>query len=130
MPVIDETHPPPPLPADLLQDVAGMFGMLSATARLHIVYLLSHGERDVGTLAEELDQSVAAVSHHLAKLKLAGLVHARREGKHQVYVADDAQVVEIVQQAVERYTARYTAGGTASGTARGGNPARERRRSV
>ena len=92
-----------------------MFGMLSATARLHIVYLLAHGERDVGTLAEELDQSVAAVSHHLAKLKLAGLVHARREGKRQVYVADDAQVVEIVQQAVERYSARYPTGGTTTG---------------
>jgi DNA-binding transcriptional ArsR family regulator len=111
--------PPPPLPADLLQDVAGMFGMLSATARLHIVYLLAHGERDVGTLAEELDQSVAAVSHHLAKLKLTGLVHARREGKRQVYVVDDAQVVEIVQQAVERYAARHGAAG-----------ARDRRRSV
>jgi DNA-binding transcriptional ArsR family regulator len=126
VPVVESTPAPSPLPADLLQDVAGMFGMLSATARLHIVYLLAHGERDVGTLAEELDQSVAAVSHHLAKLKLAGLVHARREGKRQVYVADDAQVVEIVQQAVERYTARYSARHTAGGTTTG---APDRRRS-
>jgi DNA-binding transcriptional ArsR family regulator len=96
---------PSQLPADVLQHVAATFGLLSATARLHIMYLLAHGERDVGTLADELDQSVAAVSHHLAKLKLAGLVRSRREGKRQVYVAEDAQVVEIVQQAVSRHRA-------------------------
>ncbi|WP_082843892.1 ArsR family transcriptional regulator [Nocardia salmonicida] len=40
--------------------------MLAATSRLQIVWLLTHGERDVGTLATELGQTVAAVSPHLA----------------------------------------------------------------
>ncbi|RBM17672.1 transcriptional regulator [Prauserella sp. PE36] len=86
-----------PLPPELLQDAAATFGLLSATVRLQIVWLLAGGERDVGTLAAEVGQTVAAVSHHLAKLKLAGLVRARREGRHQVYLVDSPVVVEIVQ---------------------------------
>lgn len=83
-----------------MQDVAATFGMLAATARLQIVWLLAAGEQDVGTLAAALGQSVATVSHHLGKLKLAGLVRSRREGKRQVYVVDDPHVVEIVQLAL------------------------------
>ena len=96
--------PADPLPPDLLQRTAATFGMLSATARLHIVWLLAAGERDVGTLATELGQSVATVSHHLAKLKLAGLVRSRRDGKRQIYLVDDPHVVEIVQLAVRHHS--------------------------
>ena len=42
-----------PLPAQVLQQAAATFGMLAATARLQIVWLLAKGERDVGTLAAE-----------------------------------------------------------------------------
>ncbi len=92
-----------PLPPAVLQDAAATFGMLAATARLQIVWLLSGGERDVGTLAEEVGQTVAAVSQHLAKLKLAGLVRARREGRRQVYLVDDPHVVEIVNLIVSHH---------------------------
>jgi DNA-binding transcriptional ArsR family regulator len=92
------------LPADVLQDSAATFGLLSATVRLHIMWLLASGERDVGTLATETGQTVATVSQHLGKLKLAGLVRARREGKRQVYLADDPQVVDIVQLAVGHHS--------------------------
>jgi DNA-binding transcriptional ArsR family regulator len=71
--------------------------------RLHLVWLLAEGERDVGTLAEDVAQSVATVSHHLSKLKLAGLVRARREGKRQVYFVDDQHVVDIVQLAIRHH---------------------------
>ena len=89
-----------PLPPRLLQDTASMFALLSATVRLHILWLLASGDRDVGTLADETGQSVATVSHHLGKLKLAGLVRARREGKRQVYVVADTHVVEVVRLAI------------------------------
>jgi DNA-binding transcriptional ArsR family regulator len=77
--------------------------MLAATARLQIVWLLAAGERDVGTLATEVGQTIPAVSQHLAKLKLAGLVRARREGRRQVYLVDDPHVVELVKVAVEHH---------------------------
>ncbi|WP_243774349.1 ArsR/SmtB family transcription factor [Actinomadura barringtoniae] len=84
----------------LLQEAAGRFGMLAATTRLHIVWVLAHGEQDVSSLAEQVDGTVAAVSQHLAKLKLAGLVRARREGRHQFYEVDDPSVAAIVREMV------------------------------
>ncbi|MDT5155389.1 MAG: hypothetical protein QOI01_7122 [Mycobacterium sp.] len=103
-----EHGPPPGTPiADVqLQDTAAMFGMLAATARLQIIWLLCDGERDVGTLATEVGQSVAAVSQHLAKLKLAGIVRARKEGRRQVYLVEDSDVSEIVQIAVRHHQLR------------------------
>ena len=108
---------PDPLPPDLLQDAAATFGLLSATVRLHLLWLLAVGERDVGTLAEETGQSVATVSHHLGKLKLAGLVRARRQGKHQIHYVDDPHVVDMVRLAVERQ--RESRGSQARSSARG-----------
>jgi DNA-binding transcriptional ArsR family regulator len=94
-PTTDEALPP-----RLLQDTAALFGLLSATVRLHILWLLTDGSLDVGTLAEKTGQSVATVSHHLAKLKLAGLVRADRQGKRQIYVATDPQVLSMIQLAL------------------------------
>jgi DNA-binding transcriptional ArsR family regulator len=92
----------PPLPLRLLQDTASMFALLSAPVRLHILWLLASGDRDVGTLADETGQSVATVSQHLSNLKLSGLVRARRVGKRQVYVVADTHVVEVVRIAIGR----------------------------
>jgi DNA-binding transcriptional ArsR family regulator len=88
----------------LLQDAAATFGLLSATVRLHLMWLLSSGERDVSTLAAETGQSIATVSHHLTKLKLAGLVRARREGKRQVYYVHDHDVMEIVRLSLAHHS--------------------------
>ncbi|WP_194893048.1 ArsR/SmtB family transcription factor [Catenulispora pinisilvae] len=87
----------------LLQDAAATFGMLAATTRLHIVWLLARAEQDVTALAEATGGNVAAVSQHLAKLKLAGLVSSRREGRRQVYVVDDPHVVAIVRQMLDHH---------------------------
>ncbi|WP_284740414.1 ArsR/SmtB family transcription factor [Amycolatopsis sp. RTGN1] len=94
---------PEPLPPELLQDAAASFGLLSATVRLHLLWLLSQAEHDVGTLADATGQSVATVSHHLGKLKLAGLVRARRSGKHQIHYVDDPHVARLVQLAIEHH---------------------------
>lgn len=90
------------LSPELLQQAAGRFGLLASTMRLHIVWVLAHGERDVGSLADEVGGSLQAVSQHLAKLKLAGLVRSRRDGRRHVYLADDPQLVMMVRLAVEQ----------------------------
>jgi DNA-binding transcriptional ArsR family regulator len=104
LPGLSTEPPPDDLSPDVLQQTAATFGLLSGTVRLHLVWLLASGERDVGTLAEAVGQSVATVSHHLGKLKLAGLVRSRREGKRQVYLVDDPHVVQIVHRAVEHHS--------------------------
>jgi len=90
------------LSPELLQHAAGRFGLLASTMRLHIVWVLAHGETDVGGLADAVGGTLQAVSQHLAKLKLAGLVRSRREGRRHVYLVDDPNLVLIVQLAVEQ----------------------------
>jgi DNA-binding transcriptional ArsR family regulator len=89
-----------PVPEQLIQDTAAMFAMLSATVRLQIMWLLSLGARDVGTLADETGQTMATVSHHLGKLKLGGFVKAQRDGRHQVYVVSNELAVQVVRVAI------------------------------
>ena len=86
-----------PTPAQL-EAGAATFGMLSTPIRLHLMWLLCHGEHDVGWLAAQAGTSVAAVSQQLGKLRLAGLVSARREGRYQIYTADDPHILMLVDQ--------------------------------
>ena len=60
-----------PSPAQL-EAGAATCDMLSTPIRLHLMWLLCHGEHDVGWLAERVGTSVAAVSQQLGKLRLAG----------------------------------------------------------
>ena len=79
-----------------------MFAMLATPVRVHILWLLAHGGQDVGTLAENTGQSLATVSHHLGKLKLAGLVRDQRDGKRRIYVTADPDVVDLVLGVITR----------------------------
>ncbi|AUG77637.1 ArsR family transcriptional regulator [Kitasatospora sp. MMS16-BH015] len=85
-----------PSPGALAEATAAL-GLLAAPARLHIVWALSQGESDVTGLAERVGASLPMVSQHLAKLKLGGVVRARREGRRQVYFVDDPVLVAVVR---------------------------------
>ena len=85
---------------EVLQAAAATFGLLAATVRLHIVWRLAHGECDVGSLADEVGATVQVVSQHLAKLRMAGLVQARREGRRQVYLISDPHLVMVVREMI------------------------------
>jgi DNA-binding transcriptional ArsR family regulator len=87
----------------LLIEAAETFAMLASPIRLHLLWLLAHGGKDVGTLADAVGASVATVSQHLAKLRLSDLVSARRQGKYQMYEVDDPHVVALVQQALDHH---------------------------
>jgi DNA-binding transcriptional ArsR family regulator len=105
--VADHTASPPPDPdAEVLQEAAAAFGLLASPARLHIVWVLSQGECDVSSLARRVGGALPAVSQHLAKLKLAGMVRSRREGRRQVYLVDDPHVVTVVRLMVGQLSER------------------------
>ncbi|WP_320780829.1 metalloregulator ArsR/SmtB family transcription factor [Streptomyces sp. CRN 30] len=92
--------------AELLAEAAAAFGLLASSARLHIMWVLSQGESDVSHLADRVGGALPAVSQHLAKLKLAGLVRSRREGRRQIYYVDDPDVVTVVRVMLGQLTAR------------------------
>ena len=74
------------LPTQLEQDLVQTFKLLSDETRLRVLmYLMREGELHVTAMCERLDQSQPAVSHHLALLRVAGLIEARRDGKHNFY---------------------------------------------
>jgi ArsR family transcriptional regulator len=71
---------------DAVKDLAKVFKLLSDETRLRILfYLARQAELHVRALCEILGQSQPAVSHHLALLRVAGLIESRREGKHNFY---------------------------------------------
>ncbi|MFI5634240.1 ArsR/SmtB family transcription factor [Streptomyces sp. NPDC051664] len=92
--------------AEVLAEAAAAFGLLATPARLYILWALSQGESDMTGLAEPVGGTLPSVSQHLTKLKLAGLVRSRREGRRQVYLVDDPDVVTVVRVMVGQLAAR------------------------
>ena len=69
-----------------IQSMVQMFKLVSDGTRLRILFLLGkEKEINVRTLCGLLQQSQPAVSHHLALLRVAGVIEARRDGKHNFY---------------------------------------------
>ena len=76
----------PEISDQLERDLTQIFKLLSDETRLRILmYLIREGELHVTALCERLQQSQPAVSHHLALLRVAGLIEPRRDGKHNFY---------------------------------------------
>jgi DNA-binding transcriptional ArsR family regulator len=69
--------------------IAEIFGTFSDPNRVRIISVLVEGEQNVGTLAESVDLSVSAVSHHMRGLRQMRLVQARKEGRQVFYCLDD-----------------------------------------
>ena len=75
-------------------------GMLAEPTRIRLLWALMDRERAVHELAAVIGSSPTAVSQHLAKLHLTGLVHRRREGRRVLYAAEDAHVRRLLQEAL------------------------------
>jgi ArsR family transcriptional regulator, arsenate/arsenite/antimonite-responsive transcriptional repressor len=74
------------LPGDVVKNLVDLFKLLADETRLRILFLLQQRhELNVRTLCQMLRQSQPAVSHHLALLRVAGLIEMRRDGKHNFY---------------------------------------------
>ncbi|MFG1817637.1 ArsR/SmtB family transcription factor [Kribbella sp. NPDC049174] len=84
-----------------LDGAARTFALLVAPVRLHLLWLAMNGEYDVGTLADRAGVSITTASQHLAKLRLAGLITARRDGRRQIYTVDDPHVLTLIDQILD-----------------------------
>lgn len=72
-------------------EFAAVARALGHAHRLELIEHLAQGERAVDALAQRTGLSLANASQHLQQLRRAGIVAARRDGRHMVYrLADDA----------------------------------------
>ena len=67
------------------QRAANLLKQVSDPTRLQVILMLAEGEKHVGGLCEELNQSQPAVSHHLALLRHGSIITPRRQGKNNYY---------------------------------------------
>lgn len=83
--------------------------MLADPTRVRIVLALRDGELSVNTLATVMDKPAAAVSQHLAKLRLARIVATRHEANKVFYRLVDEHASRLVTDAIHQ--AEHSLGG-------------------
>lgn len=78
------------------EDAAAFLKALAHGGRLMILCHLAEGERSVTELEGLLSTRQAAVSQQLARLRLEGLVNARRDGKTIFYSLADLRAERLI----------------------------------
>ncbi|MEV0895300.1 metalloregulator ArsR/SmtB family transcription factor [Actinoplanes sp. NPDC049802] len=81
---------------------AESFRLLADATRIKILWALLQGESSVTCLADIVGATPTAVSQHLAKLRLAGLVRGRRVGTFVHYSAAGTHVRAVLAEALFR----------------------------
>lgn len=79
-----------------------IFSLLADATRLRIVLTLRDGEHSVGDIATRVGKSQAAVSQHLAKLRMSRLVSARQDGNKVYYRLANDHATELIRTAVHQ----------------------------
>ncbi|NUU23813.1 MAG: helix-turn-helix transcriptional regulator [Streptomycetaceae bacterium] len=81
-----------------LDTAVALLALLADRTRLALMRTLGDGEADVTTLTEASGAPRTSVSQHLAKLRLAGLVVARKDGRRVVYSLRHGHLRRLVDE--------------------------------
>ena len=79
-----------------MNEAAKLMEMLSQPVRLRILCALSERQWSVVKLAEAVNLSQPAMSHHLRKLREAGLVKTERDAQTIYYSLDGPEVAAVL----------------------------------
>src|SRR6476469_6809203 len=79
-----------------------VFSMLADPTRVKIVLALKGDELPVNTIAAAVDKAPAAVSQHLAKLRLARIVATRQDGNRVIYRLANEHAGQLVTDAIHQ----------------------------
>lgn len=85
-------------------DLASLFVAFSDRTRLRLLNLMRGGEVCVCFFVEVLGESQPKISRHLAFLRRAGIVAARRQGKwmhYRIVMPEDAHAARILSEVLE-----------------------------
>ncbi|GAB3750300.1 ArsR/SmtB family transcription factor [Microlunatus parietis] len=78
-----------------------VFGLLADATRVRIILALrTNDELSVNHIADIVDKSPAAVSQHLAKLRMARIVSTRQEGQRVFYRLANEHASQLVSDAI------------------------------
>ena|SRR5215207_4518838 len=77
-----------------------VFRMLADGTRIRILWALIGRELSVNELAAQVGKQPAAVSQHLAKLRMTRVVQTRREGTTVFYRLENDHVARLVTDAI------------------------------
>ncbi len=85
------------------------FKHLSDATRLEIIKQLRKGKKSVSQIADATKFEQSRVSHTLRKLKEAGFVTVKQQGKERVYALERTieKVLKITDSHVDEYYAHY-----------------------
>jgi DNA-binding transcriptional ArsR family regulator len=91
--------------ADALSDVhvetaVSHLAMMAEPTRLRLLWALRDGELGVTALAAAAKCTPTAASQHLAKLRLAGLVDQRADGRARLYRLRGTHIRRLLDEAV------------------------------
>jgi ArsR family transcriptional regulator, lead/cadmium/zinc/bismuth-responsive transcriptional repressor len=81
--------------------MAELFSALGDASRVRIIAILAQTEMSVGELAERVDLTQSATSHHLRHLRQMRLVRHRREGRRVYYQLDDEHINDLFRCGLE-----------------------------
>jgi len=79
-----------------------VFSMLADPTRVRIILALRDAELSVNHLADLVDRSPAAVSQHLAKLRMARVVSTRQDAHRVFYRLTDEHAIQLVTDAIRQ----------------------------
>ncbi len=97
---------PPPVPQEVVQQLADYFSVLGEPMRLRILNLLRDGEKCVQDLVEATETSQANVSKHLKVMVQAGILSRRSEGTQAYYSVEDDLIFELCNLVCDRLARR------------------------
>ena len=88
---------------DRVVELSDLFKILSDENRLRIVLRVCYeGEQNVTDLCQYVQLPQPLVSHHLARLREAGVLQTRREGKHIYYSLRRDRFVQLMSMLAGR----------------------------
>ena len=79
-----------------------VFSMLADATRVRLILALGEGELPVNALAERVGKPASAVSQHLAKMRLGGMVATRQEGTKVFYRLQNDHARQLVMDAIHQ----------------------------
>lgn len=92
------------LPDDFLNQMAEIIKLIGHPQRLRILEFLDiHGESPVGTIVDGIQAPQGAVSQQLNKMRLAGIISSRRDGRQILYKIAAINAITILNCLRKKY---------------------------